>query len=77
MASPIPGDLWGSAVDHAIEILGWDHMLPAIDMGVLRNPSALGLMPGAPDPAQIQRIFVDGHALMIPHRKSAPRDQSA
>lgn len=75
LASPIPGDFWSSAVDYGIDALGWRQMLPAIDLSVVRNPSALGLMPGAPDPSQIQRIFIDGDALLIPQAqlsKTAP-----
>lgn len=68
---PVPGDLWRRAADYAIDYLGWGPFRSSLDIGVLRNPSALAFLPGAPDPDSIERLFVDGDPLYLPQQRLA------
>jgi hypothetical protein len=66
LALPIKADLWPQAAEYAIHALGLDPYRPGLDIPVLRNPAALAFLPGALNPENLGRCFVDGDPLHIP-----------
>lgn len=66
LVQSVPGELWGKATELAIERLGMLPFRHAIDLPVLRNPAALGFLPGGVAPEKIVRWFVDGDPLWLP-----------
>ena len=66
LAEAVSSELWKPATERAQDLLHFQPFRRGIDLPVLRDVARLNFLPGAPDPASIQRGETGGTLLEVP-----------